>query len=85
MAGEADSSEDESHKTSTSANAADDETSALEQVQTHTVTFKCIGASRDPECQEVLALAAKRMREGQSMSCCVQSHITSMMLKQLRL
>ena len=35
-----------------------------EQVPKYTISFKCIGASRDPESQRVLALAAKRQREG---------------------
>ena len=63
----------EGDKTST---AADDETSDLEPVQKHTVTFKCIGASRYPECREVLALAAKRMREGQTIDVmpCPEPH-----------
>ena len=76
VADEADSSEGESHNTSTPANAEDDETPALEPVQKHTVAFKCIGASRDPGCQEVLALAAKRMREGQSINVilCPEPH-----------
>ena len=44
----------------------DNTTADIEQVPKHTIAFKCIGASRDPESQEVLALAAKRKKEGQT-------------------
>ena len=31
----------------------------------HMVTFKCIGSSRDPDCQEVLAQASKTIKDGE--------------------
>lgn len=34
-------------------------------ILTHTVTFKCIGSSRDPDCQECLAKAANIIRCGE--------------------
>ena len=50
------------HETLSSGSECDD---ANADIPKHTIAFKCIGASRDPESQEVLALAAKRRKEGQ--------------------
>lgn len=37
----------------------DDTTADIEQVPKHTIVFKCIGASRDPESQEVSSTCCK--------------------------
>ncbi len=45
---------------------------------THSVVFKCIGASRDPNCQEVLAWASHQIREGKHVEVRLQPEPTNM-------
>lgn len=44
---------------------------------THTVVFKCIGASRDPACQQVLAMASQQLKQGKNVEVQLQMEPTN--------
>lgn len=60
---ESDGSSDHEESPDNACNNVDDSIADTEQVLKHTIAFKCIVASRDPESQKVLAFSAKRKRD----------------------
>ena len=48
-----------------------------ESTITHSVVFKCLGCLKEPRYQEILALAAKRIKEGETVSVTVKKEPTN--------
>ena len=62
---ESSDSDDDNRNFSSSGSCSDSDIDDLPTI-THTVVFKCIGSSKELHYQEILALAAKKLKEGET-------------------